>query len=114
EVDFDLVLLDFVLPDSMGLDTFTSMLAQAPHSPIIILSGLDDEALAIEALRLGAQDYLVKGEVDSNLLVRSIRYAIERKRVENENAHLLTEVEQQRSRLDNIIASVPGLVWEAW
>ncbi len=112
--NFDLVLLDFVLPDSMGLDTFTSIIAEAPHIPIIILSGLDDEALAIKALGLGAQDYLVKGGVDSNLLVRSIRYAIQRKRVENENARLLTQVEQQRKRLDNIVASVPGLVWEAW
>src|SRR5205823_5137965 len=48
--DFDLVLLDFVLPDSMGLDTFASIFSQAPHIPIIIMSGLDDEALAIEAL----------------------------------------------------------------
>lgn len=112
--EFDLILLDFVLPDSMGLDTFTSIIAQTPHVPIIILSGLDDEALAIEALGLGAQDYLVKGEVDSNLLVRSMRYAIERKRAENENVRLLAQVEQQRNRLDNIVASVPGLVWEAW
>lgn len=111
---FSVILLDFVLPDSMGLDTFSLIFAQAPHVPIIVLSGLNDEALAIQALGLGAQDYLVKGAVDGNLLVRSIQYAIERKRIENENALLLTQVEQQRKRLDNIMASVPGLVWEAW
>jgi PAS domain S-box-containing protein len=78
----DAVLLDLSLPDSKGLDTFTKVQAQAPHVPITVLSGLDDTSLAIRAVREGAQDYLIKGEVDGNLLSRAIRYAIERKRTE--------------------------------
>ncbi len=74
-----LVLLDLSLPDSHGLDTFAQARAKAPDLPIVVLTGLDDEALALEAVRLGAQDYLVKAQADGNLLVRSMRYAIERK-----------------------------------
>ncbi|KCZ71876.1 PAS/PAC sensor hybrid histidine kinase [Candidatus Methanoperedens nitroreducens] len=78
----DVVLLDFMLPDSRGFDTFNSTKARAHEIPIVILTGLSDETLAVMAVREGAQDYLVKGQVDSNLLERAIRYAIERKRVE--------------------------------
>lgn len=74
----DVVLLDLSLPDSWGLDTFARAHAQAPEVPIVLLTRLDDEALGVKAVREGAQDYLVKGEVDSKVLVRSIRYAIER------------------------------------
>lgn len=79
---FDVLLLDLGLPDSQGLDTFTQTQTQAPDVPIVVLSGLDSEALALEAVREGAQDYLVKGRVDGNVLSRALRYAIERKRVE--------------------------------
>jgi len=85
----DVILLDFSLPDSMGFDTFVKIHAQAPSVPIIVLSGLDDEALMIQAVRAGAQDYLVKGQVDSNLLVRAMRYAIERKQAEMRQARYL-------------------------
>jgi len=78
----DVILLDLLLPDSWGLDTFVKAFAQVPGVPMIVLSGLGDEALAVEAVREGAQDYLVKGQVGGNLLVRAIRYAIERKRAE--------------------------------
>jgi len=79
---WDVVLLDLLLPDSHGLDTVTKVQAQAPNVPIVVLTGLDDEALAIKAMQEGAQDYLVKGIVDGSLLKRSMRYAIERKRAE--------------------------------
>ena len=82
--DIGLILLDLSLPDSWGLDTFAEVHAQASQVPIIVLTFLDDEALAVEAVREGAQDYLVKGQVDGNLLVRAMRYAIERKRAEEE------------------------------
>src|SRR3972149_12251146 len=59
----DLVLSDLGLPDSHGLDTITQVLYQAPHTPVVVLSGLDDEALAIKAVQLGAQDYQVKGQM---------------------------------------------------
>jgi diguanylate cyclase (GGDEF)-like protein len=76
---FDLVLLDLSLPDGQGLETFARVHAQAPEVPIVVLSGLDDEKLAVQIVQEGAQDYLVKGQADSALLVRSMRYAIERK-----------------------------------
>ncbi len=75
---FDVVLLDFSLPDSFGLDTFLSIHETAPKVPVIVLTSLDDDELAAHAVREGAQDYLVKREVDTRLLVRSIRYAIAR------------------------------------
>jgi len=80
----DVVLLDLSLPDSRGLDTVARMLARAPHLPIVVLTGLDDSNLAVRAVREGAQDYLVKGQVDGNLLARAVRYAIERKKAEEE------------------------------
>ena len=80
--DIDLVLLDLSLPDSDGLKTFTQVQAQAPHIPIIVLTGLDDETLAMQTVRLGAQDYLVKPEVNIQTLLHAIRYAIERKRLQ--------------------------------
>jgi two-component system, cell cycle sensor histidine kinase and response regulator CckA len=79
---FDIVLLDLSLPDSQGLDTFLTLRRQMPGLPIIVLTGLDDETLAIKAMHEGAQDYLPKGQVDGHLLGRSIRYAIERQRAE--------------------------------
>ena len=82
EQSWDVVLLDLSLPDSHGLDTVVKVQAHAPNVPIVVLTGLDDEALAIKAMQEGAQDYLVKGQVNGNLLRRSIRYAIERKRGE--------------------------------
>ena len=78
----DVVLLDLSLPDANGLDTFVRLHARAPNVPIVVLTGLADETVAAAALREGAQDYLVKGQVDSNLLSRSMRYAIERMRTE--------------------------------
>jgi CheY-like chemotaxis protein len=75
---FDILLLDLILPDSRGIDTFIKVHAQAPQIPIIVLTGLDNEMLAMEALRMGAQDYLVKGQFDILLLGHFIRYAIER------------------------------------
>ncbi|HAA30884.1 MAG TPA: hybrid sensor histidine kinase/response regulator [Cyanobacteria bacterium UBA8553] len=87
----DVVLLDLSLPDSHGLGTVCQVYTQVPTVPIVILSGLEDESLAIEALQKGAQDYLVKGQVDSNLLVRAIRYAIERTKIRQ----LLNQKEKQ-------------------
>ncbi|MGD0919607.1 MAG: response regulator, partial [Thermodesulfobacteriota bacterium] len=80
--DYHVVLLDLSLPDGHGLDTIRQVCAEAPHLPVVILTGFDDETIAIRAVQEGAQDYLVKGQMDSNLLARAIRYAIERKRAE--------------------------------
>lgn len=80
----DVVLLDLSLPDSQGLDTVEPLLSRAPHLPIIVLTGHDDEELGLRIVRKGAQDYLVKGRIDGYLLQRTIRYAIERKQMEHE------------------------------
>jgi len=80
--DIDVVLLDLSLPDSWGFDTFARTHAQAPQVPIVVLSGLANETLAVEIVREGAQGYLAKGQTDGNLLVRTVRYAIERKQAE--------------------------------
>lgn len=82
--DIDVVLLDLSLPDSQGLETFARVYAQAPEVPVVLLTGLDDADLAVRAVREGAQDYLVKGQLDSGLLARAIRYAIERHRAQVE------------------------------
>ena len=101
EGDFDVVLLDLSLPDSQGLDTFTTAHEGSPAVPIILLTGLDDERVAVQAVQLGAQDYLVKNHVDGPSLVRSVRYAIERQ-------HLLAEVvthTQELSRINSDLES---------
>lgn len=78
----DLVLLDLSLPDSQGLDTLDNLHKRKNNVAIIVLTGNQDEEIGVRAIHRGAQDYLVKGEIDSKLLSRSIRYAIERKRHE--------------------------------
>ncbi|MCI0455517.1 MAG: SpoIIE family protein phosphatase [Gemmataceae bacterium] len=76
----DVVLLDLSLPDARGLDTFVRLHAEHPNVPVVVLTGFNDEVLAVKAVQEGAEDYLVKGYVNSNLLARSLRYAIERTR----------------------------------
>ncbi len=80
----DLILLDLCLPDSQDLDTLLKVQKQVSTVPIIVLTGLNDEDIAVESVKCGAQDYLVKGQTDSSLLRRSMRYAIERKRAERD------------------------------
>jgi PAS domain S-box-containing protein len=82
EEHFDLILLDLFLPDSQGFATFTRLQQQEGEVPIVVTTGLNDGTLALKAVQAGAQDYLVKGQITGELLVRSIRYAIERKRAE--------------------------------
>ena len=84
EKEFDIVLLDLNLPDSSGIDTFFTLHAAFPHLPFIILTGTKDEALAAEAARAGAQDWIVKEELAADPLLRSMRYAIERHRMQQE------------------------------
>jgi signal transduction histidine kinase len=95
----DVILLDLSLPDSSGLTTFSEAHAAAPGVPIVVLSGLDDESVAVRAVKEGAQDYLVKGQVDGGTILRSMRYAIERQRLEAARRDL----ERQR---DEFFASV--------
>jgi DNA-binding NtrC family response regulator len=80
----DIVLLDMGLPDGHGLDTVRRARAVAPGIPMIVLTGLDDEALAAEAMKEGAQDYLIKGQIENRALPRALRHAIERHRMQAE------------------------------
>ncbi|HXE74058.1 MAG TPA: PAS domain S-box protein [Candidatus Xenobia bacterium] len=93
--DISAVLLDLGLPDSQGLETFGRARQQAPSVPILVLTGLDDASLAARAAQEGAQDYLLKGQVNGQVLVRALRYAIERKRVEEEIRQLNRDLEQR-------------------
>ncbi|MBN1180008.1 MAG: GAF domain-containing protein [Anaerolineae bacterium] len=102
EHGIDVILLDLSLPDSRGFQTFAEAYAQAPEVPMIVLSGLDNEELAMRAVREGAQDYLVKGEVDGNLLVRAMRYAVQRKHAEEEIARRNKEL----ATLNKIAATI--------
>lgn len=81
QAEFDIVLLDLSLPDSRGLDTFLSLKKKREDLPIIVMTGLDDENLAVRAVQEGAQDYLVKRQLDAELLSRAIRYSIEREKL---------------------------------
>ena len=85
--DTRLILLDLTLPDSHGLETFAKVYAHSPKVPIIVLTGNDDQTVALSAVKTGAQDYLVKGRLDPELLVRSMHYSIERKRYQEELEH---------------------------
>lgn len=78
---FDVILLDLTLPDSQGLDSLAPLIDRAPSLPIVVLTNTNDDQLAIEAVRRGAQDYLVKRHVNVDVLVRSVYYAIERKQI---------------------------------
>ena len=79
----DIMLLDLNLPDSQGLETVARAQSHAERIPIIVLTGVDDEDTCLEAVKMGAQDFLTKGAIDGSLLIRSIRYAIERKALES-------------------------------
>ena len=81
---FDVVLLDLGLPDSQGVDSVSSLVKDCPSIPVIALTGRDDDETATQAIREGAQDYLVKGRISPDQIIRAIRYAIDRKNKENE------------------------------
>ena len=93
--DIGLIMLDLTLADSDGLETFILTMAAAPDVPIVVLSGRNDVALAIETVQLGAQDYLVKGHVDNQLLIRSLQYACERQRVQLQLRRAHDELERR-------------------
>lgn len=96
--DVDVVLLDLSLPDSFGMDTLDRLRAAHPLVPVVVLTGTNDEALALQALRQGAQDYLVKGQGDGNLMRRAIFYAIER-------SHAAAALKRSESRFRALFAN---------
>jgi diguanylate cyclase (GGDEF)-like protein/PAS domain S-box-containing protein len=95
----DIILLDLGLPDAQGLEAVRRARAAAPSIPLVVLTGLDDELLATQALQQGAQDYLIKGQIDTRGLLRSLRYSIERKIVEDA---LFAEKERAQVTLNSI------------
>ena len=98
----DIILLDLGLPDAGGLDALRRAKAAAPGVPLVVLTGLDDESLATRALQAGAQDYLIKGQIETRGLLRALRYAAERKSMEEA---LLVEKEQVRQSIAHLSAS---------
>ncbi|WP_088242313.1 hybrid sensor histidine kinase/response regulator [Calothrix rhizosoleniae] len=100
---YDVILLDLTLPDSQGLVSLPPLMSQVPSTPIVVLTNLNDDELALEAVREGAQDYLVKRQVNVAILIRSIRYAIERKQaleaLRHVNQTLENRVEEKTAEL---------------
>ncbi len=102
--EFDVVLLDLSLPDSRGLETLTKVRTQSPSLPIVIMTGSGNEALGVQAVHLGAQDYLVKGQIGSGLLRRALLYAIERKKADE-------ALHREKTISDTTIESLPGVFY---
>jgi two-component system, NarL family, sensor histidine kinase UhpB len=101
----DIAFLDLTLPDSAGIHSFITLNKYLPHIPIIILSGLTDMDIALEAISLGAQDYLIKGEFDEKLLAKSIQYSLERKRI-------IEKLEESNERYKYINKAASDIVYE--
>lgn len=107
EARVDVILLDLSLPDSDGYETLSRMMAAAPDIPIVVMTGLNDETVAVQAVRAGAQDYLLKGQADGNLLSRSIRYAIERKEASAEREKLIKELQETLTKIKTLQGLLP-------
>lgn len=100
----DAILLDLGLPDSEGLNGLIRILGVYPQTPVVVITALDDENLALEAMRKGAEDYLIKGELDIKLLVRILRYSIERRKIQE-------SLRQHKMEQKMIFDSVPAMIW---
>jgi len=105
---FDVILMDLTLPDSQGLETLTKTKFHAPEIPIIVLSNLDDKVVATRAVQQGAQDYLFKGHMHSEMIQRVIRYAIERKQAELELIRNNRELQEMKMKYQAILRSTPN------
>lgn len=116
--DIDIVLLDLTLPDSQGLQSFLTVHKNFPAVPVIILTCVDDDQLAAQAIAQGAQDYLTKGSFDRDLLVKSIQYAISRNQIQAQlqKYHLETEtskrtLQDREDRFRSLVSNIPGAVY---
>ena len=109
--DIDVILSDLSLPDSQGIATYEELHHRFPHIPVVMLTGLDDENMALQAMQAGAQDYLVKGNVQGEAIARAIRYAIERSRLAIELENKSRELQDSETRLRRIIENnVDGII----
>jgi len=107
QFDFDIILLDLFLPDSAGLETVRRVVTVSPDIPVLILTGLRDEEIAIQAVRYGAQDYLEKQILSPVLLYKSIIYAIERKRILHEKEDLFHDFTKALQVIENLEGILP-------
>jgi len=105
--DFDVILLDLTLPDSMGLETVRKVITTAPDTAVIVLTGLQDENIALQAVRYSAQDYLEKQFLAPAMLYKSIIYAIERKRVLQEKEDLLNDLIRALEKIETLEGILP-------
>lgn len=105
--DFDVVLLDLSLPDSSGLDTVRRLITKFPELVVIVLTGLQDEEVALQSVRYGAQDYLEKQQLSENMLSKSIRYSIERKLALQEKEELLNDLTLSLERIQSLEGMLP-------
>lgn len=108
---FSAILLDLSLPDAFEFIALQKILKEYPKIPIVILTGLDDESVGLQAVREGAQDYLVKGQIDSRVLIRTIRYAIERKSMQLEKERLITELEGLLKQVKTLSGLLSMCAW---
>jgi len=106
EEELDCILLDLGLPDSQGIDTVRRVRGSHAKIPIVVLTGLDDAEMGVQALQEGAQDYLVKNQMDGSSLIRSIQYAHERNRIEKELIHEKEELKASEERLHQKLIEV--------
>ena len=102
--NFDVILSDLGLPDSKGIESFETFHSLYPDIPVIVLTGLDNENTALGAVKSGAQDYLVKGRIDTRQLIRSIQYAVERQK-------LLAELEKRLKEIKTLRGLLPICAW---
>ncbi len=103
--DFDVILSDLSLPDSRGIDTFAYLRDRVPSIPIIVLTGLDDKVTALKAVRKGAQDYILKEQINNgHLLIQAILYAIERHK-------LLMELKMKMKEIKTLRGLIPMCAW---
>lgn len=103
----DVVLLDLSLPDSFGLKTFSRLHGLHSKIPVVVLTGLDDDATGLAIVQAGAQDYLVKGQVNGPLLARALSYAIERKRAEAEKQDLIAQLQESLANVRTLKELLP-------
>ncbi|MFZ4620241.1 MAG: response regulator [Bacteroidota bacterium] len=103
----DVALLDLSLPDGKGIESSIMLIEQHHTIPFVILTGLDDERVGLDSVQRGAQDYLVKGQIDSKMIVRVLSYAIERKQHEREKVMLIRELQELFSQVKTLRGLLP-------